>query len=70
MHGETRWVTNAPAQISQLELDIFWRGDAVAYNRWRSQFIKGEPRATEGATVEQLKDWGMVGLYRAIGGEG
>jgi hypothetical protein len=33
------------------------------YWQWRSQFVEGEPRATDSYTSAQLSEMGMVGLY-------
>jgi hypothetical protein len=48
-----QWVTNTPKKISRMEIAAHWDGD-----------VKGEPKPSATATVEQLKGWGMVGLYR------
>ena len=33
--------------------------------RWLAGKIIGDPKATELCSVEQLKSWNMVGVYRA-----
>ena len=37
-----------------------------SYWRWRSQLKEGEPKATEDYSVQQLKNMGLIGLYRNI----
>ena len=63
-----QWVTNAPKEISQMEIAAHWDGDVTAYNRWRSQFVEGEPKpsATVTAKIDVIPDgYGVSSRYRA-----
>jgi hypothetical protein len=64
------WVTNVwakpdPVFMHQIE------GDPIIYtveeqNKWRSQFIKGEPQSTKSESVASLKAMGVIGLYKEV----
>lgn len=56
------WVTNEPADPEEgARATDMSRGKYLA---WRKKFIEMEPHATAAYTSEQLREMGMVGLYR------
>lgn len=66
------WLTNFPhPQSNVLEVcsnqsDLNFEQDLELQQRWLSQKAIGEPKATNGASVEQLKAQGYVGVYKFI----
>lgn len=65
MSSKLKWVTNVWKTPTDERI-----GDAVISVKeqmeWRSQFIKGDPRATKLETVELLKAMGVIGLYSEV----
>jgi len=38
----------------------------ISLQNWRSQFVEGEPKATEKYSVADLKAMGIIGLYKRV----
>lgn len=66
------WLTNFPdPQSSVLEVcsnqsDPSFEQDFSLRQRWLSQKAIGEPKPIDGASIEQLKAQGYVGVYKFI----
>lgn len=65
-----RWLVNTywPKSPDRFVLPRIGGTEAEARaieDAWLADKIIGEPQATEGFTVEELKEWGLVGVYEA-----
>ncbi|MCA6430239.1 MAG: hypothetical protein IM613_12460 [Cytophagales bacterium] len=52
-----KWITNASKNPEE---DDFIGGD----KKWRAQFKEGEPKSSEKYSKEELKNMGIIGLYK------
>lgn len=64
------WVTNSPDPYSPGYMPYRMRNESYlealkSDREFFDLYLKGEPKATEAYTSEQLKKMGMIGLYRA-----
>ena len=65
-----RWLTNTYWPKRPDRFVITWLGNPRELSRdeedaWLADKIIGEPQATDWHTVEELKEWGLVGVYEA-----
>jgi hypothetical protein len=64
------WVTNEWSKLNPIFI-LQVEGSPIVYtveeqNKWRSQFIKGDPQATKSESVASLKAMGVIGLYKEV----
>lgn len=62
------WIANTPRSVDLSNVpcrtDQTKESALRAYQKWRSRFIKGDPKATDSFSVAELKGIGMIGLYK------